>query len=186
VRDVHANAEVSVERGVAYGHGKLLDIYRPDSGSGPAGGPAPTVLLWHGAGPDERYALAPLAVAAASHGLTVAAFTRRAPTTGSSPIEDLREAGAAPVPFWLAHGTGDVVVDIAASREFAALLTGKGWPVWFEEQPTDHAGIIGAEYDPAAGRVRPAAAAAAVAAGELSARMVAEAAGVLPQAGATG
>jgi acetyl esterase/lipase len=217
------------------------------------------VLLWHGAGPDERDALAPLAVAAAGHGLTVvapdwrsdapdgggahllaslaftrgragslgglgedaivlagwsrggrsaaavgvrpdamggwrplgvvclgAAFTRRAPTTGSSPIEDLRGAGAAPVPFWLAHGTEDVVVDIAASREFAALLAEKGWPVRFEEQPVDHAGIIGAEYEPAAGRVRPAASPAAVAAGELSARMIAEAARVLPEARATG
>jgi len=65
VRDVHAKPAVSVEPGVPYGHGKLLDIYRPDSG----GGPAATVLLWHGAGPDERDALAPLAAAAAGHGL---------------------------------------------------------------------------------------------------------------------
>jgi predicted esterase len=247
VRDVHANRPVTVEHAVPYGQGKLLDIYRPDDGAGPA----PTVLLWHGVGPDERDVLATLATAAAGYGLTVvapdwrsdapdgggahllgslaftreragslggrgedaivlagwsrggraaaavgvrpdavggwrplgvvclgAAFTRPAPTTGSSPIEDLRGGGAAPVPFWLAHGTEDTVVDVEASREFAALLAEKGWPVRFEEQPTDHAGIIGTTYDPLTRRCRPATAGPAVAAGELSARMIAEAAGV--------
>jgi predicted esterase len=53
---------------VPYGQGKLLDIYRPV----PAGaGPAPTVLLWHGVGPDERDVLETLAVQAAGYGLTV-------------------------------------------------------------------------------------------------------------------
>lgn len=271
VRDVRANPAVSVELGIPYGHGQLLDVYRPAPGSAPgrapgnapAGGPAPTVLLWHGVGPDERDALAPLAEAVAGHGLTVvvpdwrsdapdgggahllaslaftreragslgglgedsivlagwsrggrsaaavgvrpdavggwrprgvvclaAAFTRPAPTTGGSPIADLRgtgpAGGTAPVPFWLAHGSEDVVVDIAASREFAALLADKGWPVRFEEQPVDHGGIIGAEYDPVARRPRPATSPAAVAAGELSAQMIAEAAGVAPNAGPTG
>ncbi|GAA2517076.1 hypothetical protein GCM10010201_12310 [Pilimelia columellifera subsp. columellifera] len=45
----------------------LIDVYH---GSGD-GGPAPTVLLWHGSGPSERRALAPLAAAAAAAGLTV-------------------------------------------------------------------------------------------------------------------
>ncbi|HEY7265813.1 MAG TPA: hypothetical protein VH589_30540 [Trebonia sp.] len=210
---MHANAAVSVERGVPYGLGKLADIYWPDSGSGPAGGPAPTVLLWHGAGPDERYALAPLAVAAAGHGLTVVvpdwrsdapdgggahllaslAFTReRAGSPGGLGEEAIVLAGwsrggrsAAAVGVrpdavggWQPLGTEDVVVDIAASREFAALLAEKGWPVRFEEQPVDHAGIIGAEYDQAAGRVRPATSPSTVAAGEQSARMIAEAAGI--------
>ena len=81
-----------------------------------------------------------------------AAYTRAAPTTGGSPIEDLAATGAAPVPFWLVHGTQDTVVPVEASREFAALLAEKGWPVRFEEQPTDHAGVIGTNTT---GRQRP-------------------------------
>ena len=66
--DVHTESETRIERGVPYGQGKLLDIYRP----APAGGgPAPTVLLWHGVGPDERDVLETLAVQAAGYGLTV-------------------------------------------------------------------------------------------------------------------
>ncbi|MEU5209485.1 alpha/beta hydrolase fold domain-containing protein [Streptomyces sp. NPDC020742] len=61
-------AAVRVERGLVYGPGgKQLDAYRPAQGSRPA----PTVLLWHGIGPDERDILAPLAHTAAAHGLLV-------------------------------------------------------------------------------------------------------------------
>ena len=230
------------------GPGKLLDIYRPDSNPGPL----PTVLLWHGVGPDERDVLATLATATAGYGLTVvvpdwrsdapdgggahllaslaftreqaaalggigedaivlagwsrggraaaavavrpeavggwrplgvvclgAAYTRAAPTTGGSPIADLAATGAAPVPFWLVHGTQDAVVPVEASREFAALLAEKGWPVRFEEPPTDHAGVIGTEYDRHIRRCRPATSAHAVAAGALSARLIADAAAFL-------
>jgi hypothetical protein len=52
--------------------------------------------------------------------------------------------------------------------------------VRFEEQPTDHAGVIGTEYDPAGERCRPASPGPAVAAGKLSARMIAEAARLAP------
>ena len=75
------------------------------------------------------------------------------------------------------HGTEDAIVPVAASREFAALLARRGWPVRLEEQPTDHAGVIGTEYDPSARRCVPTAAGAAAAAGRLSARMIAKAAG---------
>lgn len=51
-----------------YGHGKVLDIYLPGSA---AAGPKPVVLLWHGAGPDERYVLEPLARATAALGVAV-------------------------------------------------------------------------------------------------------------------
>jgi predicted esterase len=107
-----------------------------------------------------------------------AAYTRPAPTTGTSPIEDLRTGDAAAVPFWLVHGTEDTVVPVAASREFTAALTAKGWPVRFEQQPTDHAGVVLAEYDHDLKRCRAATAVHAVAAGQLSARLIAEAAGV--------
>ncbi|MYT11584.1 Predicted esterase [Streptomyces sp. SceaMP-e96] len=59
---------VETERGLVYGpSGKQLDVYRPAG----APRPAPTVLLWHGIGPDERDVLEPLARTAAAHGLLV-------------------------------------------------------------------------------------------------------------------
>ncbi|GAU68643.1 hypothetical protein SSP35_08_01370 [Streptomyces sp. NBRC 110611] len=62
------NTAVETERGLVYGpSGKRLDLYRPAA----APRPTPTVLLWHGVGPDERDVLAPLARTAASHGLLV-------------------------------------------------------------------------------------------------------------------
>jgi acetyl esterase/lipase len=56
-------------------------------------------------------------------------FKNPAPTTGNSVLTDLTGTTAAPVPFWLVHGTKDPVVDISQSREFAALLALRGWPV---------------------------------------------------------
>ena len=58
--------ETTAEHGVPYGHGKLLDIYRP-----PGAGPAPVILLWHGVGQDERDVLEPLARATAALGAVV-------------------------------------------------------------------------------------------------------------------
>lgn len=241
------NPDVTVERGVPYGHGKLLDVYRPSRGDVP---PSPAVLLWHGVGLDERDVLETLATSTAGYGLTVvvpdwrsdepdegrahlltsldftrsralelgglgadalvlagwsrggraaaavgvrpdavggwrplgvvclaASYSRPAPTTGTAPIGDLLACAAEPVPFWLVHGTSDTIVPVSASREFAAALAGKGWPVRFEEAPTDHAGVVGTEYDSEIRRCRPAAAGHAIAAGTLSARMIAEAAG---------
>jgi predicted esterase len=238
--------EIPAERGVPYGHGKLLDIYRP-----PGGGAAPIVLLWHGIGPDERDVLEPLARATAALGTVVvvpdwrsdapdegrahllaslaftrqaaaglgagddaivlagwsrggrcaaaigvrpeavggwrplavaclgAAYTRPAPTTGTSPMADLAAGHATPVPFWIVHGTADTVVPVVASREFAAALRRRGWPVRLEEPPSDHAGVVMAEYGRVLRRCRPARAGHAVAAGRLSARMLAAAAGTL-------
>lgn len=59
---------VETETGLVYGTGgKQLDLYRPAG----TPGPAPTVLLWHGVGPDERDILSPLARTAAARGLLV-------------------------------------------------------------------------------------------------------------------
>ncbi|MEV4921975.1 alpha/beta hydrolase family protein [Streptomyces roseoverticillatus] len=46
--------------------GKAVDVYGP-----PGGGTAPTVLLWHGMGPDERDIMRPVAEAVAAQGVVV-------------------------------------------------------------------------------------------------------------------
>ncbi|MFI1308406.1 alpha/beta hydrolase [Streptomyces sioyaensis] len=66
--DMGMAVETETVRGLVYGpSGKRLDVYRPAGRSGPV----PTVLLWHGIGPDERDVLEPLARTAAAHGLLV-------------------------------------------------------------------------------------------------------------------
>lgn len=63
--------ETETVRGLVYGpSGKQLDVHRPAVTS-QASAAAPTVLLWHGIGPDERDVLEPLARTAAAHGLLV-------------------------------------------------------------------------------------------------------------------
>ncbi|WP_406218291.1 alpha/beta hydrolase [Streptomyces decoyicus] len=58
-------------RGVVYGpSGKRLDVHRPAGATG-ASGATPTVLLWHGIGPDERDVLEPLARTTAALGVLV-------------------------------------------------------------------------------------------------------------------
>jgi predicted esterase len=99
-------------------------------------------------------------------------FKNPAPTTGNSVFTDLTLTAAAPVPFWLVHGTEDSVVHISQSREFAALLTQHGWPVHLDEVPADHAGVVMAHYDPQIRRCRPATDRAAMDAGRLSARVM--------------
>jgi acetyl esterase/lipase len=56
-------------------------------------------------------------------------YNNPAPTTGNSVLADLESTTAAPVPFWLVHGTKDSAVDVSQSREFAAQLARRGWPV---------------------------------------------------------
>ena len=67
-------------REVAYAPGKVLEAHGP---TGP--GTAPVVVLWHGSGPDERDALAPLAAAVARHGALVLVpdWQSDDPTTGA-------------------------------------------------------------------------------------------------------
>ncbi len=66
-----AGTGVETVRGLVYGpSGKRLDVHRP-AGAPQASGAAPTVLLWHGIGPDERDVLEPLARTAAARGLLV-------------------------------------------------------------------------------------------------------------------
>ncbi|WP_424888183.1 alpha/beta hydrolase family protein [Streptomyces sp. XH2] len=233
--------------------GKAVDVYAP-----PGGGTAPTVLLWHGMGPDERDIMRPVAEAAAAQGVVVLvpdwrsdapdrgaahllgslAFAREraadfggdpgrlvvagwsagagaavvtalrpdllggfrpmavvgiagrydvpARTTGSVPVEDLKEglkedlaeefAHAAPVPVLLVHGTEDDQVDVRSSREFAAALHTHGLPVRLEEPATDHAGVLMSAYDPELGRLRASSAEHALTGGRTTARVLAAAA----------
>ena len=72
-----------------------------------------------------------------------------------SPISGLPlvgSPGTAPVPCLVVHGTDDSVVPVQQSRDFASQLLGCGWPVSSLELETDHAGVIGTEYDPNVGR----------------------------------
>ena len=71
---------------------------------------------------------------------------------GDSPFGRLGLSGAgptaSPIPTHLLHGSEDGIVPVEGSRSAAARLKALGWPVVLEELPTDHAGIIGTEYDP--------------------------------------
>jgi predicted esterase len=100
--------------------------------------------------------------------------------SGNGPLADLADlagsAGIKPVPFHLVHGTRDAQVDIRQSRDFAAAAAALGWRVDLAEPETDHAGIVMTEWDPTAGRCRPASARHAVMAGQLSAQTIAAAA----------
>ncbi|MFG2907193.1 alpha/beta hydrolase family protein [Kitasatospora sp. NPDC048286] len=53
---------------VPYAAGRLMDVHVPAAGTA---GAAPSVLLWHGSGPNERDVLRPLAREAAGLGLLV-------------------------------------------------------------------------------------------------------------------
>jgi acetyl esterase/lipase len=98
-----------------------------------------------------------------------AGFSKPALITGTSPTSDLAAASIAPLPFWLVHGTHDPVVSVTESRELASLLSEHGWPVQYEELPTDHAGVVMAEYDDKVQRCRPAEAQTAIEAGRRTA-----------------
>ena len=97
---------------------------------------------------------------------------------GATLFAEVPDATTAPTPFTLLHGLADDVVPVAASREFAAGLMKRGWPVQLVELTADHGTIAGARYDSAADGYLPAGDpdALAVAAG-VAARIAAVAAG---------
>ncbi|MFI1742204.1 alpha/beta hydrolase [Streptomyces sioyaensis] len=98
-------------------------------------------------------------------------------TTGTAPLADLT-AGRDPdgVPVHLVHGSRDTVLAARYSHDLAEALRAAGRAVTLQEPETDHAGVIMAEYDPAADRCVPTAAEHAVRAGRLVAGVLAEAA----------
>ncbi|MET9558482.1 carboxylesterase family protein [Streptomyces sp. NPDC006645] len=198
---------------------RRLDVHRPATDR-PA---SPSVLLWHGIGPDEKGVLASLAREIASHGLpvfvpdwrsdapdggrshlaaslryvrdhavrfggdgervvlagwsagagaAVGLALRPAPaegvrliaavgvagrydlparSTGTAPLADLDRAATGGVPVTLVHGSADSMLSSAHSRDFAAALRTKGWPVTSRELASDHAGVVMTEYDPGLG-----------------------------------
>ncbi|OBK15320.1 alpha/beta fold hydrolase [Mycobacterium asiaticum] len=111
-------------------------------------------------------AAAGLTFAASHHDVVVAhtvclagAFMAPDPISGRELTELMPEEVGSP--FTLLHGSADDAVPVAASREFAAALNQRGWPVEFAELAADHGSIAGAEYDAAADRYVPATGAAA-------------------------
>jgi hypothetical protein len=106
-------------------------------------------------------------------------LTSSDPRMGPAAAEDIVGTGQSPVPLWLHHGALDAVVDVRSAREFTPVARAQGWPVHYRESPSDHAGVVLAEYDPGLGRCRPASHEHAVRAGSLTARLMAEAAAQL-------
>ncbi|WP_171163374.1 alpha/beta hydrolase fold domain-containing protein [Streptomyces sp. I05A-00742] len=227
--------------------GKAVDVHRPAGSSVPL----PTVLLWHGVGPDERDVLRPLAGAVAALGALVVVpdwrsdepdagraqllgslewcranaaglggdpeqfvlagwsaggsaavavalrpglvdgprplaavsiasrYDLPARTTGTVPLAEPDGGPAGPhVPVRLVHGTGDTLIEPERSREFRAALAARDRPVRLDEPAADHAGVIMTEFDPALGRCRPSEDERVRAAGMVTARVLAEAAGL--------
>ncbi|MEU3743452.1 alpha/beta hydrolase [Streptomyces sp. NPDC032198] len=82
-------------------------------------------------------------------------YRRPAPSTGTVPLQAVGRA-VAPIPIRLVHGTADEVVPVDSSRELHEALLAHGWDSELSEPVTDHAGVLGCAYDPAAGRCLPA------------------------------
>jgi hypothetical protein len=106
---------VQVERALPYGHGKVLDIYRPIRAEATAW-PQALVLLWHGVSPDELGVLEPLAHATALLGLTVVV-----PDWRSDAPDDGRAHLLSSLSFTLQHapalgGSSDAIVLAGWSR----------------------------------------------------------------------
>ena len=71
---------------------------------------------------------------------------------GDSPLGARLQAAAPPLlPVVLVHCAADDIVDPAPTRDLAKSAAELGWPVRHQEVDTDHAGIIGTEYDEAQG-----------------------------------
>lgn len=103
-------------------------------------------------------------------------FDQPAPSTGTTPLDDLAKTPLDPIPFWLLHGTRDHIVDVNQSRNFAAALRTHGWPVTVVETATDHAGIVMTEYNPEQRRCISSQARHATEAGHRTATVIADAA----------
>ncbi|MFH9716683.1 alpha/beta hydrolase [Streptomyces rimosus] len=97
-------------------------------------------------------------------------------TTGTPPLTDLEKGMTPTAPIHLLHGTTDTVIPTTHSRTMAEALRKAGHTTTYTECPTDHAGTIMTEYDPATNRCRPTEDEAAVAAGETAVQILAKSA----------
>ncbi|MEU7259974.1 alpha/beta hydrolase [Streptomyces rimosus] len=93
-------------------------------------------------------------------------------TTGIPPLTDLEKGRAPNAPVHLVHGTNDTVIPADHSRNLAEVLRKAGHSTTYTECPTDHAGTIMTEYDPATNRCRPTEDEAAVAAGNAAVQIL--------------
>ncbi|MFB6893983.1 alpha/beta hydrolase [Kitasatospora sp. NPDC056327] len=101
-------------------------------------------------------------------------YARPSITTGEAPLLALADRPS-PVPLFLVHGTRDDLVPADLSRALdTALLTPAAE---FLQPDSDHAGVVLAEFDPAAGRCVATTAPHAVLAGRATAALLARAAG---------
>jgi acetyl esterase/lipase len=83
-----------------------------------------------------------------------AAPRARSPLGGGAPLRALATAESV-VPIRLVHGTADPVVPADRSVEFAHACRAAGLPCELRLVDTDHAGIVGTEYDPERGHCVP-------------------------------
>lgn len=72
------------------------------------------------------------------------------PLDGASPLAQLRPGLRTPA-LHLVHGAADPVVPVADAEEFAQACLAAGIPCSLSVVDTDHAGIVGAAYDPGLG-----------------------------------
>jgi len=105
-------------------------------------------------------------------------FVNRDPIQQAMTLDTIGPAGADPIPFHLVHGSADEVVPVERSRVMADALRDNGYPVDFAQYPTDHAGIVGAEYDRDLRRGRASTRVDVVAGRDLTATTIARAAGL--------
>ena len=78
----------------------------------------------------------------------------QSPLDGTRPLVGVRRGLGTPS-LHLVHGVQDTVVPSGDAEEFARSCLAAGIPCALSLVDTDHAGVVGAEYDPAAGICRP-------------------------------
>ncbi|MGZ5373107.1 MAG: alpha/beta hydrolase [Aeromicrobium sp.] len=82
------------------------------------------------------------------------AFATTDPLSGA-PFASVLPSRRTPGSIGLIHGTKDDIVAIAGAREFERTLRNAGWATDLLELPTDHAGIVGTEFDEDSNRCMP-------------------------------